>query len=526
MIIFDAEKTDGLTDALNANASVSYASLALPTLSFKDDLVPQLKSIASLDDSDLYYVQSILVTSSWNKNDDIFSKEEVWNAKETPTHKPTNLEHDENIIIGHITANWPMTTDGVLIDQKTPLENLPDKFHIVTGSVIYTGFSNIMLKERASKLIEEIENGDKYVSMECFFKNFDYGLIDNTTGEYKILNRNESTAYLTKYLKAYGGTGEHENYRIGRVLKNITFSGKGFVNKPANPDSVIFNNENLRFGRASINNNLEDNNLEDNKNLSQEKIDDSNKIGVYQNQANTQENNIMSLEKLVAELSAKVDALAVSNETINTITSLKDQLTAAEMSKKEKEMKLKETEEALMKSKSEFDALVAQTTEAQTKANEEISAKIEALKSELVAAEEVIAAYKNKEADMMKKEKNMKRMASLIEKGIESETASATVDKLDSLSDEAFEAITNLVALAAKPMKMEDKAEKKETKAEEVTNDVSEALETVEETSETIDLSVGDETDAIAESTVENTRAALVDFVYSRLNKKSPNKGE
>ena len=65
-----------------------------------------------------------------------------------------------------------------------------------------------------------------------------------------------------------------------------------------------------------------------------------------------------------------------------------------------------------------------------------------------------------------------------------------------------------------------------ETKAEEVTNDVSEVLETAEEISETIDLSVGDETSANEEATVENTRAALVDFVYSRLNKKSTNKGE
>ena len=69
--------------------------------------------------------------------------------------------------------------------------------------------------------------------MECYFKAFDYGLIDKTTGNYKVLARNDDTSYLTRHLRAYGGTGEHDNYKIGRVLRNITFSGKGFVDKPA-----------------------------------------------------------------------------------------------------------------------------------------------------------------------------------------------------------------------------------------------------------------------------------------------------
>ena len=70
------------------------------------------KSIAAYSDKDLYYVQSILVSSNWNKNDDIFDKAEVWAAKNTPEDKPTNLEHDENTIIGHIVSNWPIDESG------------------------------------------------------------------------------------------------------------------------------------------------------------------------------------------------------------------------------------------------------------------------------------------------------------------------------------------------------------------------------------------------------------------------------
>jgi hypothetical protein len=263
MKIYDQEKNDGLEEILKSSASISYACVVEPYAGNKKDS-KYLKSIASFDDEDLYYVQSILVSSSWNKNDDIFDKVEVWNAKNTPEHKPTNLEHDEHSIIGHIVSNWPITEDGILIDENTPVENLPEKYHILTGSVIYKGFSSEDLRERSLKLISEIEDGTKYVSMECFFKGFDYGLLNKSTGEYKILGRNSETAYLTKFLRSYGGIGEHQDYKIGRVLRNITFSGKGFVNKPANEDSIIFS-KNL----ISPNNNLiiNDNNKEKNQEI-------------------------------------------------------------------------------------------------------------------------------------------------------------------------------------------------------------------------------------------------------------------
>jgi hypothetical protein len=283
MNIYPNEINDGLEDKIKASASVSYAALAEPVNdSETTSKIKANKAIAGLDDSDLYYVQSILVTSSWNKNDDIFDKLEVWQARNTPEDKPTNLDHKEEIIIGHITSNWPITEDGILIDQATPSDNLPDKFHILTGSVIYKGFSNPELKERSDKLIAEIENGTKYVSMECYFKGFDYGVQDKSSGEYKVIARNEETSHLTKYLRAYGGLGEHENYKIGRVLRQITFSGKGYVDKPANPDSIIFN-------------------------MNTEKNNGFVKAGVFSDCPNNMENNNMSLEQEIADLKAKVE---------------------------------------------------------------------------------------------------------------------------------------------------------------------------------------------------------------------------
>jgi hypothetical protein len=499
MQIFKAEIEDGLEHKIQSSASFSYAASVEPCDSTYK--VKKLKSLASYDDSDLYYVQSILVSSNWNKNDDIFDSKEVWIARNTPEDKPTNLEHDEGTIIGHITSNWPITEDGILIDENTPIENLPEKYHILTGSVIYKAFSNPELRDRAEKLITEIESGTKFVSMECFFNGFDYGLINTANGEYKVLARNDNTAYLTKYLRAYGGNGQHESYKIGRVLRNITFSGKGFVDKPANPESIIFTKENF------------------NKLLS-EKKDDFIKPGVSKSTLTfNAENTIMSLDldpviKEVAEIKSKIEAMEVK-----TAESATEAIAALETQNTELKNKIAELTVAL-------EQITLEKEEAAKKIKEDEDSKDEEnknLKAALEAANEVIAGYKMKEEEMAKKEKKMKRMASLVEAGFDSESASATVDKFDSLDDDAFSAMTSLFAgkmppwLNKKDDKEEDTKEKK--KASENTVDAS-ALDNVE-TEESVSLSVGGET----VSQEETTRAELVEFVCARLGKKL-NKGE
>lgn len=519
MNIFEQEITDGLQEKLTASTSISYASEVAPSVDHNRHNIQEIKSLASFDDSDLYYVQSILVSSSWNKNDDIFDKKEVWAARHTPEDKPTNLEHDEATIIGHITSNWPISEDGELIDENTDIETLPDKYHILTGSVIYRGFSNIDLKNRSDKIIAEIEQGTKYVSMECYFKGFDYGLINKETGEYKVLPRNETTAYLTKYLKAYGGQGEHENYKIGRVLKDITFSGKGFVDKPANPDSIIFTK-----------------NMFDEQKT--EKIDknfaDLSVAGVSDNQSNLNvENNIMNLEAVqaeVAELKARIESVAGCSEVVKEAYSLaaelKDKIVALEADLSAKDQTIAELTVAQ-------EALAAEKEEAAKKKNEEdamMEEKIKKVASDLEAAMETIAGYKMKEEEMAKKEKKMKRAAALIEVGLDNETANATADQFESLDDDTFAAIVSLAGKMPPWLKdKKDKEEKKEEaatkpadddemhakkKASEDTVDAS-VLETAEVTPE-VNLGVGGET----ESALETTRAALVEFVSSRLGKK------
>jgi hypothetical protein len=508
MKIFDQEMNDGLEKVIASNSRISYASVAEPCFDKGLSKIKNIKSLAALNDNDLYYVQSILVSSNWNKNDDIFDKGEVWLARNTPEDKPTNLEHDEATIIGHITSNWPIAEDGSLIDEGTSLQDLPNKYHILTGSVIYRAFSNPDLKDRAEKLIAEIENGQKYVSMECLFNGFDYGLVNASTGEYKVLARNDNTAYLTKHLRAYGGSGEHEGYKVGRVLRNITFSGKGFVDKPANPDSIIFTKKALN---SEIQNNFE------------QKNEDLSIAGVSNDQLTPNaENNIMSLDievviKDVAEIKNKIEAMEVkaaevASQTIATLQNKNDELAVI----------ISASEARIAELTSALEVASLEKEEAAKKKTEEDSVKEEEMKkakSEIEAANEVIAGYKKQEEEMAKKEKKMKRMASLIEAGLSNDAASSAADTFDSLNDESFDAMTTLLAGKMPPWlkdkdeetKEEDKSEKK--KASEVVD--ANVLESAE-VDNSVNLSVGGQ----EESTIEATRAALVEFVSSRLGKK------
>ena len=511
MHIFDQEKIDGLEAQLSSSASISYACIAEPIVHKSEDIKKNIHSLASFSDDDLYYVQSILVSSSWNKNDDIFDKKEVWIAKNTPEDKPTNLEHDENIIIGHITSNWPITEEGILIDENTEVEDLPEKYHILTGSVIYKSFTNPELKDRSEKLIAEIQDGTKYVSMECFFKGFDYGLIEKNTGTYKILSRNNETAYLSKYLRSYGGLGEHENYKIGRVLRNITFSGKGFVDRPANQDSIIFT-KNL----------LSETDNKKSNSCTLEKKEEIIKSGVFITQANTNsENTIMSSKEKVTvaeEIELTVsDDVVYTKEASDSIQAKIAGLASANLEMEdEMAQAAKKTKEQIKKMQEEMD-----------KMSDDSEAAIQAIRLELDTANSIIETYRAAEAAMMKKEKNMLRKASLVDKGLDAEIVASILEKFDAMEDEAFDAMTFLFAAGLPPWlekykkekdgtKKEDpKKEDPKKKASEDNSDIS-VLEDVE-VEDSVSLSVSEES---AESSLNSTRAALVEFVYSKLGNK------
>lgn len=196
--------------------------------------------MAKTKQPDLMEMESILVSVGANKNDDVFIPSELWASRFSPISKPVNWEHnsgkeidqpnrvvEDNQIIGHTFDCYAIDLEGNIIANDSA--NPPEAFHLVTKDYLY----KYLFPKASSRVKAGCEKGDLFVSMESWFKDYDY-LVDD-----KIVARNEETAFLDNYLRACGGNGVYKDKKVKRVLKNYTFGGKGIVKRPANPPSVI-----------------------------------------------------------------------------------------------------------------------------------------------------------------------------------------------------------------------------------------------------------------------------------------------
>lgn len=470
--IYAQEIKDGLVDALLEQNTVAYFSPAIETYSFNNICKLNEKSMASIleaakassnpDQIDLFYLTAILVSTGWNKNDDVFTPFDTWAARKTPEDKQFNFMHNEKDIIGHITGNYVVDFNGEIIPDD--LKTAPDQFNIVTNAVIYTSWSDIEQKMRISQIVEEIKEGSKwFVSMECLFPEFDYAL-RNSAGETKVIQRQESSAFLTKHLRSYGGSGEYEGYQIGRVLRNLSFSGKGLVSKPANPKSIILNSDPVS--------------------------------------TEPKENDMTVKAQATDQLEAELAEAKVMNEKMK-----------------------KEQEDAKAKLVA-FESQLAEKDQTIASFQEEIKNLQSTLAEAKAALEQLAQAKKDMEDEMMdmkKKQKMEKRKASLVDAGIEDADLEATLASFDALADEAFEQV---IAMMKKKMakKMEEKKEYASTEDSESETAANQVLDKVETENSSASASLNEDA-SDEEEEVESLRATASDWFASFL-KTQPNKSK
>jgi len=188
---------------------------------------------AFMQQPDLLYVEAVLVTEGINDNDDAFTHEELWKAQASPILKPINLGHNDASIVGAIYGVTARKLDGTSMteDDGSP-------FELVMHGVVWHYLPH--LQSVAQQINESFEAGECYVSMECWFEGYDYGLYNNDSLD-DVINRCDATAHLEQHLRVRGGSGKFNNIRIGRALRDITFGGVAFVKVPANKRSDVLN---------------------------------------------------------------------------------------------------------------------------------------------------------------------------------------------------------------------------------------------------------------------------------------------
>jgi len=186
---------------------------------------------------DLLYFTDIYVSQGWNLNDDIFLKDELLKSWDSVQYKPVDWDHDRDRIIGVVCASYITNKEGDKLTAEEALAYDGD-IDIVSESVVYKWL--FPTEAQAVLCSADIDSHDfnKYaVSMECYFSHYDYGFIDGEVT--KIVKRDEKTGHLDSYLRVNGGKGIFNGKKMGRVLRDITFGGKGIVKNPANIESVI-----------------------------------------------------------------------------------------------------------------------------------------------------------------------------------------------------------------------------------------------------------------------------------------------
>lgn len=473
MKIYNNEIECGLKDKILSSARFSVACKITNSYSVDKDIKVSVAR-ANPDQKDLYYIDSLLVSSGWNGNDDVFLKNYLWEARHTPEDKKLNFMHNEKDIIGHQTSARVIDAFGNVISDNEDVNSLPDEIHIVVGSVMYKYWQDEELQKRMDTMIAEIKEGKWAVSMECIFTDFDYALIKD--GEKLVVERNEDSSYLTKALRIYGGSGTYDGYRVGRVLKNFSFSGNGIVDIPANPNSVIFGlsdeKELMTFANYKTNTDkgertIMEIKLEDHLNLVNEAATSKAGAEVLKSRVEDMQKAIASVEKENKELSEKLTEAVAKNEEV--AKSLNSEKLAREEITKAKDEEISKLNETISSITSEKEALAAKVAEA-----EEFS-KTEARKAKLLAK-------------------------------VDEAKATELVEKFKEVSDELFDVFVSNISQAEcmsdeeKKKKME--AEKKQKEAEAL----KKAEEDLEKAKAEAGLSGGNDTEVNKEKQVSIAR--------------------
>jgi hypothetical protein len=272
-----------------------------------------------------------------------------------------------------------------------------------------------------------------------------------SSSNFKTIARNDDTSWLTKHLKAYGGTGEYNGQRVGRLLKNITFCGKGYVEKPANPDSIIFGSQSkvFCFSKASYVDKLEEIEKKEIGNVQNKEN------GVLSNNVNSNqgedENMTVEQEKLEAQIKELQEKLEAANKTIADFNEYKFTSQIEKLDKEVAELKVQvEAKDAEIKTKGE---------------------EIDTIKANLQTIEEVKANLEKEIQEVRAAELQAKRVAKLVDGGVEKGKAEAKVELFKSLADEQFDAVAEEIIEAAKPKCDDKEKEKDKSKGEKMKED-------------------------------------------------------
>ena len=422
-----------------------------------ESLVP--KGVNFEDNIDLMGVAfNAAVVNKFNKNGDGIDSETAIEYTKNFIHKPTNIEHDKDRIVGHIaSAGWSEYGTSRIMNADE-LEGYTKPFNIALGALVYKSANS----DFAEALEKSCSSGDEMyhtvsTSWEVGFSDFVLAVGSKYVEEARIISDPEEMEKMVGCLRSFGGKGKtDQGEEVNRLITGKIYPlGIGYTTNPAADVKGV-------YMRKDQENPIVIKDKRD-KNISQ-----SEKTNV-----NLKKNNSMETEKVINELKDLLNEKKFSQEAVASMTS-----TFADAIKEKDE----EFRAELTKAQEEKEAV----------ANEhaELKSSVEELKSKFEEAQKEIAEYKEaQEADMAIARFN-ERMDVIDQKfTLEDEDKEFLAQELKSLdeTEEAFASFEEKMNIVWKHKSKEAKAEfEKKMEAriqEEVAKRLSKDVEQISEAS-------------------------------------------
>ena len=246
---------------INEASLISKASL--------ENLAPLVPDNINYDENvDLMGVAfNAAVINQFNKNGDGMDTSTAIKYTDKFIHKPTNIEHDKQKIVGHIvSAGYSKFGSSELMGEEE-VKTIKEPFNISLGAVLYKtinpNFTNLVKNSLDSE-------SDKYqkvsASWEVGFNSYVLAVGSDKLSEARIISDPEEIAKLQGNLRSYGGNGKTDKgetinrlimgdiYPLGIAYTlNPAADVKGLYSKPPEKTQIFIND---KRDKISQNNNL------------------------------------------------------------------------------------------------------------------------------------------------------------------------------------------------------------------------------------------------------------------------------
>lgn len=420
------------------------------------------------------------VVNRFNKNGDGINTASAKEIKDLFIHKPCNIEHQKESIVGHIISAGFSEYQGGNNFMEIE-DDLKSPFNICLGAIVY----KTVVPEFAEALSDSTDESSEgfqsiSASWEIGFNEYSIALGSGDIDSMEIISDEIKIEEMSKYLKSFGGPGELEDgTKVSRLIKGDIYPlGIGFTNNPAaDVKGVIMKDDETKHAES-----VDKSNFRDDYN-DKEKSSHLNSQHVIQEEQNNfsktmeKEQLLKDIEQLLSEKAAAKD---FSDEAIANIT--------------------KVFHEAIREKNSEYGEQIekakAEQAEAETQ-KDELSKTLSELQEKLNSTEEKLQGLEDEKIASQTQAAFDARMSYIEEiYELEDEDRKVIASEVSDLSleEEAFASYQDKLAIVLKSKSKEylsKLAEEMEGRIQaEVEKRLSEASETVSEETASVESQV------------------------------------